>query len=90
MKTIWKYPIRLGESFRIPNSAEILCVQIQHGIPTLWAMVYPDEKRRDETYCRAIEIFATGQSFVDAPRKYIGTFQLENGGLVFHVFERLD
>lgn len=38
--------------------------------------------------CAKIEIFGTGHPFDAATqRKYIGTYQLFEGDLVFHVFE---
>jgi hypothetical protein len=32
-------------------------------------------------------VYGTGHPVVDEPRKYVGTFQMRGGLLVFHVFE---
>jgi hypothetical protein len=41
MKTIWKFPIATvdQQSLPIPAGAEMLCVQVQHGEPCIWALV---------------------------------------------------
>lgn len=89
MQTIWKYtltppPVRLT----MPQGAQILAVQEQHGQACLWAMVdsaAPLVEREFEVYSTGHEIPA-----LDAgeERVHVGTFQLEGGMLVFHVFER--
>ncbi len=70
----------------MPIGAKILTVQTQNDIPCLWALVDPQA----ETEGRNIEIFGTGHpvlSDLGTAREYIGTFQMHNGTLVFHVFE---
>jgi hypothetical protein len=68
----------------IPTGYKILCVQLQDGQPTLWVQVEPNNDKEPVT----IEIKGTGHlmNTVDS-RNYIGTYQLHNGALVFHVFE---
>lgn len=73
----------------MPRGAKILCVQTQGQIPCLWAVVN-DQHPLDP---RTIWVAGTGHpiavhesmAYVDA---YIGTFQLQGGALIFHVFER--
>lgn len=70
----------------MPADAQILTVQVQHGVPCLWALVTPD----NEPSTRVIEIFGTGHPVnenMSIERVYIGTFQLRDGALVFHAFE---
>ncbi len=69
----------------MPIGAELLTVQIQGGKPCLWAMVDPAKDQSE----RHIEIFGTGNPIEESilERKYIGTYQLHGGSLVFHVFE---
>lgn len=86
---IWKYPLRVTDiqTVKMPQSSRILCVQEQHGQPCLWALVFPHM----ENVSRFIEIIGTGHPIEQDgknARTYIGTFQLHNGELVFHVFER--
>lgn len=89
MTQIWKYPLNaLVQPTRvsIPKSAEILCVQIQHNQPVIWAKVETYSER--ET--RFFWIFGTGHTIPSKLElKYISTFQLEDGALVFHVFEQI-
>lgn len=92
MKTIYKYPIQvITENLVImPEGAEILTVQTQKGIPCIWALV---DKKQENKETKIIEVFGTGHDIHDLmhgqTRKYIGTFQLHQGELIFHVFEVL-
>jgi hypothetical protein len=85
MKVIWKYQLELKDSQEIsmPRGAKILTVQTQSGIPCLWVLVDPE--RMFET--KLIRIFGTGNDFELVDYKYIGTFQINKGDLIFHVFE---
>ena len=85
---IWKYKLEGtdGQNISMPKGADILTVQVQDGLPFLWALVDP----KAETEIRFIEIFGTGNpilSDMGTSRKYISTFQMREGRLVFHVFE---
>lgn len=87
-KTIWKFPLQVADrqSIKMPIGAEILTVQTQNEEPCLWALVDP----KAETESRYIEIFGTGHKVcydMGVSRKYISTFQMGDGRLVFHVFE---
>lgn len=87
MKAIWKYPLKVEaqQAIEMPIGAEILCVQVQHGIPVLWAKVYPGGWPQKRT----IVIHPTGNEFEDYHGRYIGTFQMEGGMLVWHVCEAI-
>jgi len=87
-KTIWKFPLKVtdGQNITMPIGAEILTIQTQNEEPYLWALVDP----KAETESRHIEIFGTGHPVgydMGVSRKYISTFQIRNGQLVFHAFE---
>lgn len=88
MRTIYKYPIHLdrGDVVHIlmPADACLLDLQLQNGVPTLWAQV--DSSRK--TTNRRIGIVGTGHDTarVDAG-SYIATIQLRNGHLVLHFFD---
>lgn len=82
MITIWKYPLALVDvqEVTMPQCADILTVQVQDGVPCLWAIV-------DTAYgltSRKFHIFGTGKPIRDG-LKYIGTFQTPP--FVWHVFE---
>lgn len=88
MKRIFKYQVETKDLqiVEMPKGAEILCVQLQHNIPCIWALV--DENREKEN--RYIETFGTGH-YIDNVnnRKYISTIQCHSGQLILHYFERL-
>lgn len=86
MKTIFKYPIK-AEDFQtisMPDGAEVLAVQVQKETPCIWAMVDIKAPYRD----RVFRVIGTGQPCDDFNNgKYMGTFQMINGSLVFHLFD---
>lgn len=82
--TIWKFSLDPSGLIKLPIDAKILCVQSQYNLPYIWAIV--DEKKPTET--RQFRIFGTGFNIPEnIELEYIDTFQLNNGTLVFHVFE---
>lgn len=90
MRTIWKNKLEAidKQTIQLPLGAEILSVQTQNGKPCLWATVDTDEF----TEPRTIEIFGTGNPIPPGPgieRVFIGTFQIDGGSFVGHVFERI-
>lgn len=88
MNTIWKYQLDICDDqfLQLPNGAKILTVQIQQETVQLWACVDPDLT----LIPRQIRIHITGHDVTNHDKlKYISTFQLQNGNLVFHVFEVL-
>lgn len=89
-KTIWKFQLEVTDKQFIcmPQEAELLSVQTQSKTPCLWALVNPNSPTEE----RCFEVFGTGHPVhcdMGIDRKFIGTFQLQSGGLVFHLFERL-
>ena len=87
MKTIWKYTLEAEDTQTIlmPEGAQLLCVQSQKGQPCLWALI---EEQNKLLVPRKIIIHGTGHRADDANAvNYVGTFQLRDGLLVFHVFD---
>ena len=85
---IWKYPIGPGPltmNIMMPKDAEILSMQLQRGMPTMWAMVDPDAPR----VTRQIRTYPTGgfHSGFEEAGEFLGTYQLEDMELVYHVFD---
>lgn len=66
----------------MPQCADILTAQMQGRQLCLWALVQPENKMETRTF----SIFGTGHPIDDVGR-YIATFQIEGGTLIFHVFE---
>jgi len=84
MKTIWKYTLDFDTTLDMPCGAKLLAVQVQHCEPQLWALVDPGAEKELRTFC----VYGTGHELPDDPGRYVGTFQLSGGELVFHVFEK--
>jgi hypothetical protein len=86
--TIWKYPLEVKDSnqLELPKGAKILCVQLQGHAPCLWAEV---DKLEIKKQIVTIDIFGTGHEIDQTPRNYLGTFQMHDGYLVFHAYQRL-
>ena len=85
VKRIFKYALETTDSqiVNMPKGAKILCIQVQYEKPCIWALVDPEK----ESEPRIFEIFGTGNPVPDRDRRYIGTYQLMGGQLVFHCFE---
>ena len=85
---IWKWTLQVTDlqAVQMPRGATVLSVQLQHGMPQVWALV--DETAPQEPFTFAA--YGTGNPMpevVDFGR-FVGTYQLDDGALVFHVFEQ--
>ncbi len=84
--TVCKYKLNISDrtqEIEMPIGSEILCVQIQYGEPVIWAKVNPD----NETETIKIITVFIGSPMTGEEGRYIGTYQIREGSLVFHVFE---
>lgn len=86
-RAIWKFSLGMDgfQFIEPPDGAEFLSVQPQGNGVCLWALVNPENVKHK----RGIWIFGTGHTIaagLDVGR-YISTFQLNDGALVFHAFE---
>lgn len=94
-KVIWKYELAVTDlqTISMPPGAEILCVQTQNNKPCIWAMVQPMEGVPPQQ--RTFQTVGTGHPMLEVHelktgarlREYIGTYQLDKGILIFHLFE---
>lgn len=84
MKTIYKYPLLISseQQVELPEGVECLSVQIQRTEACLWALVDPKAPIKPRT----VLIYGTGHPVHADGIKYISTFQMAGGDLVFHVF----
>ncbi len=90
MQTIWKFKVEPSEAFPVsmPQGATLLDVQVQGaGLDAevfVWALVDSGAPHA----WRNLSVVGTGH---DAGRlgeaEYVGTFQLGQGTLVFHLFD---
>lgn len=85
MRQIWKFQLETTDlqSVEMPDGAKVLTVQVQHGTPCIWAEC-DTEAEKEKRWFRT---FGTGHPMPDKPGEYIGTYQLNGGDLVFHVFD---
>jgi hypothetical protein len=83
---IFKYKLKIPgrQKIEMPSNSKLLTVQVQRREPMLWALVDDEDSK---TIDREIAIFATGEALPDGRGEYLGTFQIDEGRLVFHVFE---
>ena len=84
MRKIYKY--RLPEVPGVVTTIEekileVLAVQYQDGLPTLWAIVDPDDKAETAE----IMSFGTGWELPNGAEKYLGSVQ-DYEGYVWHYF----
>jgi hypothetical protein len=77
---IYKYEVKPEVS--MPPGAEILSVQIQGRVPTIWALVDPARSTHEVRHFR---VLGTGEHVATHPGKWLAT--LQDGCLVWHVFE---
>ena len=90
-KRIWKFNLTMADRqiIGMPKGSEILSLQTQFNEPCIWVLITDGDDMEDRTF----EIFPTGNTIyfdMGIERKSIGTFQVDNGNYIFHVFERLN
>lgn len=84
--TVWKFQWPGGgtlASFEMPKGAEIIHVNAQFECPCLWARVDPDAIKER----RIFALVGTGHPCPPAPAKHVGSFFMNGGQFVFHIFE---
>lgn len=85
MRRIYKYEVPITDRPLIvmPEGAEVLSVQVQYGVPQLWVLVDPTQLNMLMRFA----LRAIGQEFhASEVGRYVGTFQLQGGALVYHLF----
>lgn len=92
-RSIWKFPlftkkdnitVGINADIIMPVGAEVLCVQTQYNSPYLWVVVDTEAEKE----MRSFTLLGTGEDFTKHPGRYLGTFQLDGGNYVIHVFEK--
>lgn len=87
---IFKYPVTIGTPFSLmmPLWAKPICVQIDQktGQPAMWVHV----NEMNKLSLREFRVYGTGLEMYqpkDADLKYVGTFQMDEGQFVGHLYE---
>jgi hypothetical protein len=84
-KQIWKFPISDDrQTISVPEiqKSDVLTCQLQHGVLCLWIIV--DTARKRKKY--KVFTYGTGHPMGDESAFYVGTYQISDGDLIFHVF----
>ncbi len=85
--SIWKYDLtpEAVQYIDMPDGAQVLCLHMQYDTPRIWVLAESDLPKTRRTF----RVFGTGNPIEDdlSTLKYVGTFQIYGGTLVFHVFE---
>ncbi len=80
-RQIFKYPLVIGnQNISIPAVHKPLCIQMQNGMPCLWAEVDPSEA----AVWKHVLIVGTGHPFHPEGFSYVGTVQ--DGPYVWHCY----
>ncbi len=98
MLTVHKFPFQIADhvSVEMPEHAEMLSIQYQAGVPTIWALVDPEAKK----FPVKLRVFRTGHPIPSrkaglpyTPTNmldslvFLATIQSPDTRLVWHVFE---
>ncbi len=89
MKVIHKHPLKLADEQQLwmPEDSVMLAVQVQRGEICLWVEKEAQPKLADVRW--VFTIMPTGQVFnAGNIGSYIGTIQLRDEALVFHIYGR--
>lgn len=86
MNTIWKYHVPIEDNFTIemPFNSKILSFQLQKTTLTIWCLVDTDRPLNK----RQFRLCGTGHELENRWWKFIGTVQILNGDIVYHLFEK--
>lgn len=84
MRQIWKFPLQETDTqtLEIPQGYEVLSVDVQQGTPCLWVSVIPANPKTDVV----VHTVGTGHAYHLPDQKFIGTYFMHGGALVWHVF----
>lgn len=81
MRKVWKFELNIGPTtLEMPIEAEVVYVDIQAGVPTLWALVDPELPTGIRRFC----VRGTGHPILEG-EVYVGTWQ--SPPYMWHLFE---
>lgn len=84
MKQVWKYTLKPYKPIlSIPKGGLIRYVGEQHNEICLWVEVDTD----NEAINREFKIYGTGHNIPEDWIGYLGSVKIDEGRLVFHVYE---
>lgn len=85
---IYKYPVSVLDTFEVlmPRGAFVLGVAVQHERPQMWARVDTSQPMLP----RRFHLRGTGYPLTGGEGRFVGSFLMHDGALVFHLFEAID
>ena len=93
MRSVFKYQLTNTPTTTVlvPGGGTIRDVATQHGMPTVWIEVDPDDT---DTWSRTFTAYGTGHEIPDDDEdvelRFVGTcHDVAGAGLVFHIYERI-
>jgi hypothetical protein len=93
-RVVHKHPVYVGETLlQLPRGARFLSVQVQNDQPQSWWLVDPNPDPFDGPLDMVrLVVIGTGHHWDDRLDhwKFLGTFQLEDGAFVGHLFQERD
>jgi len=86
-RTVWKFPIRMQarQEVLVGDNPRIVHVGEQHDQPCIWVDHDPQPEHTAKVRL-AFEIVGTGHR-VPSSGKHVGTFMVDGGTFVFHVYD---
>ena len=83
MKTVWKYPTHPDElTLNLPIGAEVIHFAMQHGKPTMWVLVNPDNPNSSYTF----HVVGTGHPIENNKARHLGSCIDRVNDFVWHLF----
>jgi hypothetical protein len=86
MRTIYKYELK-GTSgrytFLLPSDAEIILVKAQRNVPCIWVKLDTE----NAVVTREFRLYGTGHRIEEKNLYHHGSFFMQDGTFVFHLFE---
>lgn len=80
-RVVWKFPIYPKTELELPMDWEVVEVALQGEHPCVWVLLDPKLPKHRETFVAV----GTGHDVPDNA-DHIGSWQMEGGALVFHLF----
>lgn len=86
---IYKYQLQVTDEqlLEIPKYSKFLSLQVQYGKPCVWFLV--DETSKEDEWIKFITIGTGQQAYGISYYTFLGTYQLLEGNLVYHVWAGL-
>lgn len=84
MSEVWKFLTNHvpEQQLMMPRGTQLLSVQMQRGVLTLWGLVDPIQPKE----LRAVYIVGTGHTFDANGKTYLGMVLTDSDTFVWHVF----